>query len=152
MVDRLTPERRSRLMSKVRSRDTKPELLVRSLVHRHGYRFRLHRRDLPGSPDLVFSSRRAIIFVHGCFWHRHPGCRKATVPGTRREFWRKKFARNVKRDKIVRETLEQDGWRVLTVWECETRDVEKLGRRITYFLRRTDSGWKRRLAIFRRQK
>ncbi len=138
MTDRLTPERRSWLMSRVRSRDTIPERLVRSLVHRLGYRFRLHRRDLPGTPDLVFPSRRAIIFVHGCFWHRHRGCRKATVPSTRKEFWLQKFARNVNRDATVREALERAGWRVLIVWECELRDIDALEARVLAFLGRTE--------------
>ena len=134
MTDRLTPERRSWLMSRVRSRDTIPERVVRSLVHRLGYRFRLHRRDLPGTPDLVFPSRRAIIFVHGCFWHRHQGCRKATVPSTRKEFWLQKFARTVNRDATVREALERAGWRVLIVWQCELRDIDALGSRVLAFL------------------
>lgn len=138
MTDRLTPERRSWLMSRVHSRDTTPERLVRRLVHRLGYRFRLHRRDLPGTPDLVFPSRRAIIFVHGCFWHRHRGCRKATVPSTRKEFWLQKFARNVNRDATVREALERAGWRVLIVWECELRDIDALGPRVLAFLGRTE--------------
>lgn len=138
MTDRLTPERRSWLMSRVHSRDTIPERVVRSLVHRLGYRFRLHRRDLPGTPDLVFPSRRAIIFVHGCFWHRHQGCRKATVPSTRKEFWLQKFARTVNRDATVREALERAGWRVLIVWQCELRDIDALGPRVLVFLGRTE--------------
>lgn len=144
MMDRLTAERRSRLMSRIRSRDTTPERLVRSLAHRLGYRFRLHRRDLPGSPDVVFPSRRAIVFVHGCFWHRHKGCWKSTVPGTRKKFWLQKFARNVERDAVAHEALERAGWRVLTVWECETRDVDALSSRLIAFLDRPNVQRQRR--------
>src|ERR1700682_6182336 len=121
-MDRLSAERRSRLMSMVRSKNTTPELLVRRLVHQLGFRFRLHRKDLAGHPDLVFPRRRSIIFVHGCFWHRHAGCRKATMPKTRTTFWAEKFARNVARDIASSKALERDGWSVLTVWECETKD------------------------------
>jgi DNA mismatch endonuclease (patch repair protein) len=134
MVDRLTAERRSYLMSRVHSRDTTPERIVRNLAHRLGYRFRLHRRDLPGCPDLVFPFRRAIIFVHGCFWHHHEGCRKASIPGTRTDFWLHKFARNVERDAVAQSELERRGWRVLTVWQCETRDNEELRARLIRFL------------------
>lgn len=106
-------------MGRIRGVDTGPEMAVRRAAHRLGYRFRLHRRSLPGRPDLVFPSRRAAIFVHGCFWHRHEGCRKASMPKTRVEFWQAKFARNVERDAEVQERLRAAGWRVLVVWECE---------------------------------
>lgn len=121
MTDRLSPERRSRLMSHVKSKDTTPEKIVRSWLHRHGYRFRLHRKDLPGSPDIVLPKHRAVVFVHGCFWHRHPGCGKATTPEDNREFWQAKFEKNVARDRRVREELEALGWRVFVVWGCEIR-------------------------------
>lgn len=134
MADRIDAERRSLNMSRVRSSDTRPELEVRRLVHRLGYRFRLHRRSLPGTPDLAFPSRRAVIFVHGCFWHRHPGCRKATTPATRRDFWAEKFEANQCRDERVRRQLVDQGWRVEVVWECELRDKETLGRRLASFL------------------
>lgn len=147
MVDRLTRQRRSWLMSRVRSRDTAPERAVRSLAHRLGYRFRLHRRDLPGCPDLVFPSRCAIIFVHGCFWHRHKGCRKASVPGTRRKFWLDKFARNIARDRTAKRALSRAGWSVLTVWECETRDAQALSGRLAAFL---DDATRRSLATRRK--
>lgn len=126
MVDRLSKERRSWNMSRIGGRDTKPELIVRSLLHRMGYRFRLHRRDLPGSPDIVLPRHRALILVHGCFWHRHPGCRYACMPRTRTEFWKAKFATNVDRDRRQIQQLEILGWRVLVVWECQTRDVPQL--------------------------
>ena len=126
MVDRLTPERRSALMSRVRSKDTSPELRVRKVAHALGYRFRLHRRDLPGCPDLTFVSLGKVIFVHGCFWHRHPRCRKATMPKSRVAFWKAKFDRNVERDQQVKRKLRRLGWRVFTIWECQTHDPERL--------------------------
>lgn len=109
-------------MAKIGGKHTAPELAVRRLVHAMGYRFRLHRRDLPGSPDLVFPRLRAVVFVHGCFWHRHRGCAKASVPKTRRAFWTAKFAANVARDVRAERRLRALGWRVLTVWECEVKD------------------------------
>lgn len=118
-------------MSRIRGRDTKPELLVRSLLHRLGYRFRLHRRDLPGTPDIVLPKYQTVIFVHGCFWHRHPDCRYAYTPKSRVEFWKEKFAANVGRDARTRRALEQAGWQVLVVWECELRDMAGLSDRLT---------------------
>ena len=109
-------------MSGIRARDTKPEVFVRKALFRAGFRFRLHRRDLPGSPDVVLPGRRVAVFVHGCFWHAHDGCRYAKTPATRREFWESKLAANVERDKRAREVLLSAGWRVLVVWECATRD------------------------------
>jgi DNA mismatch endonuclease (patch repair protein) len=135
MVDSLTQEARSALMARIRSRDTKPELLVRSIAHRLGFRFSLHREDLPGSPDLVFPKFRAVIFVHGCFWHRHGNCAKASVPATRTLYWLEKFRRNVERDDAARRGLRRLGWRVLTIWECEIRDESKTSRKIGHFLR-----------------
>ena len=117
-----------------RSKHTKPELVVRRLVHSLVYRFRLHRLDLPGSPDLVFPSRRKVVFVHGCFWHRHAGCRKASTPKTRADFWREKFDRNVERDARDERRLREAGWDMLTVWECETRDAAPLAGRLAEFL------------------
>lgn len=113
-------------MARIRGRDTKPELIVRQLAHGLGYRFRLHRRDLPGTPDLVFPGRRKVIFVHGCFWHRHSGCRFAYEPKSNVEFWYAKFAANTARDARVRGELEQMGWGVLTIWECEVANPEAL--------------------------
>ena len=113
-------------MSRIRSRDTKPELRVRSLVHRLGYRFRLQAKQLTGKPDLVLPRYRTAVFVHGCFWHRHPGCRFAYHPRSRVEFWQTKFARNVERDEEVRTALEAEGWQVVVIWECETTTEDQL--------------------------
>lgn len=125
---------RSWLMSRVRGKNTTPELVVRRTAHSLGYRFRLHRRDLPGTPDLVFVRKRAVIFVHGCFWHRHKGCSKTTTPKSRVEFWKNKFNANVRRDLRTRTDLETAGWRVLTIWECETVYIKSLAKRISAFL------------------
>ena len=125
-MDTLDPVRRSANMAKVRGKDTGPELRVRTVAHRMGLRFRLHRRDLPGKPDLVFPKHRLAVFVHGCFWHRHEGCRRATMPSTRREFWEAKFAATVERDARQTAALENAGWRVLVLWECELKDDDSL--------------------------
>ena len=117
-------------MRAVRRENTGPELAVRKAAHRLGLRFRLHRKDLPGTPDLVFPKHRTCVFVHGCFWHRHPGCKKASTPKTRRDYWLPKFERNVERDREKEEALRRLGWRVVTIWECETRDPEELERRL----------------------
>lgn len=126
MVDHISRERRSWLMSRVRSKDTTPELIVRRLAHSMGYRFRLHRNDLPGKPDLIFPKLKVVLFVHGCFWHRHCGCPKASVPKSRTAFWLKKFEANVARDSAVVSRLTELGWRVVTIWECETKDRQRL--------------------------
>lgn len=117
---------RRRIMRRVRGRDTGPELAVRRFLHRAGYRFRLHDRRLPGSPDLVLRRHRTVVFVHGCFWHRHPGCRRTTTPKTRRAFWQTKFAANVARDAAAVRALEALGWRVVVVWECRTHSSADL--------------------------
>ncbi|WP_428386968.1 very short patch repair endonuclease [Mucisphaera sp.] len=135
MTDVLTPNQRRRNMQAIRSADTKPEMLVRSLVHRMGYRFRLHHRDLPGRPDLVFPSRRKVIFVHGCFWHQHPGCRYATRPATRPEFWATKLDGNRERDQKVLRELHQLGWDVAVIWECQTKNLDQLRNTLRGFLR-----------------
>ena len=111
-------------MAGIRSRDTSPEMKVRRLLHRHGFRYRLHQKDLPGRPDLVLPRYRVCIFVHGCFWHRHPGCRYATTPSTRPEFWQSKFDQNVVRDTRNKNALLAMGWRVLELWECGIRGPE----------------------------
>ena len=121
MADVMSKAARRRVMQAVKGRDTKPELVVRSLVHRMGYRFRLHRRDLPGTPDLVFPRLKAVIFVHGCFWHRHSCVNGRRVPETRRHFWLTKFAGNRQRDQRNVARLRRAGWRVLVVWECQLR-------------------------------
>lgn len=121
MVDVVDAATRSRMMSGIRGKNTKPEIHVRSLLHREGLRFRLHS-SLPGKPDLVFPKYGAVVFVHGCFWHRHAGCRYATTPSSNVEFWQAKFDANVARDKRVNRQLRKDGWRVFVVWACQTGD------------------------------
>ncbi len=122
-------------MSLIRGKDTKPEMVVRRLVHSMGYRYRLHRRELPGSPDLVFSVRRKVIFVHGCFWHRHPDstCKLARLPKSRQEFWVPKLESNASRDRRNEQALKADGWDVLVIWECETKDQALLESKIQAF-------------------
>lgn len=133
-MDVFTPRQRSRCMSQIRAKDTKPELIVRRIVHAMGYRFRLHRRDLPGKPDLVFPGRRKIIFVHGCFWHRHEGCRLASEPKSSVDYWIPKFARTVRRDRVALALLEEQGWECLVVWECETQHTVPLKLNLGEFL------------------
>ncbi|MCZ7558536.1 MAG: very short patch repair endonuclease [Bacteroidia bacterium] len=135
-MDKVTKEVRSRNMSRIRSEDTTPELIVRRLIHRAGYRYRLHHRDLPGRPDLTFSSLKKAIFVHGCFWHRHSCSNGTVVPATRTEFWLEKFRTNVARDAAALQQLRLNGWTVLIVWECETRvgDHTQLQSRLIRFL------------------
>ncbi|WP_457571200.1 very short patch repair endonuclease [Desulfovulcanus sp.] len=125
-MDRLTPEKRSWNMSRIRSGDTGPEKKVRSVLHRMGYRFRLHSRHLPGKPDIVLPRFKTVVFVHGCFWHRHEKCPKATTPKTNKSFWLNKFRRNVERDREIETELISRGWRVLIIWECETQDEDAL--------------------------
>jgi DNA mismatch endonuclease (patch repair protein) len=134
VTDHVNRRKRSLIMASVHSKDTKPELAVRSLVHALGYRYRLHVATLPGKPDLVFPSRRKIIFVHGCFWHRHARCRYATSPKTRSDFWQEKFLTNVARDRRTRRELKKMGWSLLTVWQCELKNPQKLEVRIDEFL------------------
>lgn len=125
---------RSALMARIRGKNTKPEILVRKFVSRLGYRYRLHGKGLPGTPDLVFPQRRKVIFVHGCFWHRHKNCKKATTSKTRTEFWSKKFADNKKRDRAKVAQLKRAGWDCLIVWECETNDLPRQEGLIKMFL------------------
>ena len=125
---------RSALMSRVRGKNTKPELVVRREVHALGYRFRLHRSDLPGTPDLVFPRLHKVVFVHGCFWHRHEGCSRTTTPTTRATYWQKKFEQNVQRDRRNVSMLEALGWKVLVIWECETFDRSRLAESLSSFL------------------
>lgn len=129
-MDNVSEKQRSWNMSRVRSKDTKPERTVRSLLHRMGYRFRLHGRELPGRPDIILPKYRTVIFVHGCFWHRHEGCSRSSVPGTRTEFWQQKFNENVERDRRTMRELEATGWRVLIVWQCELKDLDVLSARL----------------------
>ncbi len=118
-MDIWSAEKRSAVMARIRGRDTKPELIVRSLLHRAGVRFSLRRKDLPGKPDIVLPKYGAVVFVHGCFWHRHNGCKVATTPKTRMEFWQAKFAANVARDKRNLRDLKRAGWKVIVLWECQ---------------------------------
>lgn len=134
-VDSLTDRQRSELMSRIRGKDTKPEMRVRRIVHGMGYRYRLHAKELAGCPDIVFRLRRKAIFVHGCFWHRHSGCSANRIPKTRAYYWRAKLNRNVERDQSNEAALRADGWSVLVIWECETKgDSEQLMRRLRAFL------------------
>jgi DNA mismatch endonuclease (patch repair protein) len=135
-VDTLSPEERSERMSRVRGKDTGPEWAVRQLVHSMGYRYRLHARDLPGRPDLVFRKRRKVIFIHGCFWHRHPaaGCALARLPKSRLDFWLPKLEGNRERDERNRRALVKAGWKVLTIWECELNNAKRLRAAIRRFL------------------
>jgi len=121
MTDIIDSKRRSALMAGIRGRDTAPEVAVRRIAHRMGMRFHLHRKDLPGRPDLVFPKHCLVVFVHGCFWHRHEGCRHASTPKSRSAFWTEKFAANVARDARQEAALRARGWRVLVIWECETK-------------------------------
>ena len=125
-MDTLTPEERSKLMAKIRGKNTRPELAVRSLLHRAGYRFSLHRKDLPGRPDIVLRKYHTVVFVHGCFWHRHKNCKIASMPKSNVAFWQAKFDRNVANDKKHTRQLRKMGWHVLTVWECELKKPDKV--------------------------
>ena len=133
-MDTVTPEKRSWTMAQVKGRNTGPEKAVRSLLHKLGYRFRLQRSDLPGKPDIVLPKFKTVLFVHGCFWHRHPGCKRATTPASNRDYWDKKFARTVARDAKNERELADMGWRVLVVWECELKDMDALEGKLTSFL------------------
>ena len=136
MTDTVTPERRSQIMANIRSKGMKPELIVRRLTHSMGYRYRLHRKDLPGKPDLVFPARRKAIFVHGCFWHQHadPACKIARRPKSNLDYWLPKLQRNVERDAEHRDRLSALGWQVLVIWECEVKIAAGLPERIEEFL------------------
>ena len=144
MTDIVDTKRRSEMMARIRGRDTGPELLVRRVAHRMGLRFRLHRRDLPGRPDLVFPKHRLVVFIHGCFWHRHEGCRKSSTPKSRTGFWLEKFAANVDRDARQEAALKALGWRVFIIWQCETKDEAAVERRLAALTKRdrtaTDRG------------
>jgi len=133
-MDNLSPEARGRQMARVRAKNTRPELAVRRLVFAMGYRYRLHDARLPGTPDLVFSGRGKVLFVHGCFWHRHENCDLARLPKSRLDFWLPKLEGNRARDHVNQRQLRQSGWRVLVVWECELRNLAKLSRKIRRFL------------------
>lgn len=133
MPDTRSPEQRRRIMQAVKSRDTKPEWIVRKALHRLGYRYRVHARDLPGKPDVVFRKRRKAIFVHGCFWHMH-GCRIGQLPKSRLDYWVPKLERNRQRDREKQDLLAAQGWTILVIWQCETKDVAALEFRLQRFL------------------
>ena len=135
MTDKLSKARRSANMRAVRGQDTRPEICVRQVAHALGYRFRLQRSELPGKPDIVFIGKRKVIFVHGCFWHQHKGCKRASMPQSNVTFWRNKLARNVTRDADQLRSLEAVGWTALVVWECETKDKLKLAKQLSRFLK-----------------
>ena len=144
-MDTVDKKTRSRIMASVGQRDTGPEMRLRRILHRRGLRYRLHDRSLPGSPDLVFPRFRAVVFVHGCFWHVHDGCKFATRPSSRKEFWKEKFTANRKRDRRNYEALAASGWRVLVVWECAIKgckenELDKLGKVVARWLK-SDNGY-----------
>lgn len=133
-MDRISQERRSEIMSRIRGKDTSPELTVRSLLHSLGYRYRLHSKKLPGCPDLVFTSRKKVIFVHGCFWHGHKGCKKGKLPKSRLEYWEPKIKANQKRDRSNVKKLKTGGWETFIVWQCDLKNLEDLKAKLTRFL------------------
>ena len=133
-MDSLSPKRRSANMSRIRSVDTKPELMVRGIIHAMGYRYRLHVKVLPGKPDIVFRSRKAVIFVHGCFWHFHSACREGRVPNSNQAYWQDKLKRNVERDRRHQKELKKLGWRVLVLWECGVVDSSVFRAKLRSFL------------------
>lgn len=135
MPDVFTAEKRSAIMSRIKGENTKPEILVRKVIHSLGYRFRLHSKKLLGKPDIVFPRHRKIIFVNGCFWHGHTGCSRSALPSTNKEFWRDKIVRNKARDISVRRKLNREGWKLLVVWQCQTRNLESLSKRLATFLK-----------------
>lgn len=138
-MDIVDPETRSKMMSAIRGKDTVPEMIVRRFLHSRGYRYRIHRKDLPGRPDLVLTRLKVCIFVHGCFWHRHPGCAFATTPKTRPEFWSEKLQKNVMRDLANVEALESAGWNVLIIWECQLKKDSVALHRLDQKLRLLDA-------------
>lgn len=134
-MDILSKEKRSWNMSRIRAKNTKPEIIVRSLIHRLGFRFRLHVKSLPGKPDIVLPKYKTVIFVHGCFWHRHPSCKYAYEPKSRKDFWQKKFRQNVERHASVTKELRRLGWRVIVLWECEIeKNIERTCDRLVKFI------------------
>jgi len=133
-MDTLTPEQRRRAMASVKSENTAPELLVRRILHANGFRFRLHRKDLPGKPDIVLPKYRTVIFVHGCFWHQHTGCPHASRPSSNQDYWQPKLDRNIERDAKRQAALRALGWRVIVVWECNTKNLPKIATELKQLL------------------
>jgi len=140
MADTFTPEERSAIMRQVRSKNTSPEKKVRSLLHLHGYRFRVHCDNLPGKPDIVLKKYRTVVFVNGCFWHRHENCRRASTPTSNKEYWLAKFERNQSRDQRDQILLNEQGWQVLIVWECELGNPDQLVNRLSSHFKETEKG------------
>ena len=140
MADRFSPEKRSQIMSRVKGRNTSPERTVRSWLHRLGYRFRLHHKKLPGHPDIVLPKYRAVIFVHGCFWHGHQGCSRSKRPATNREFWDKKIDATIQRDREVQQRLHAMNWRVLVIWQCEIKNGDMITARLRDFIEGNNYG------------
>jgi len=134
MPDKFTAQERSRIMSRVKNRDTAPEKLVRQLLHKMGYRFRLQRKDLPGKPDIVLPKHKKVIFVHGCFWHGHAGCSRGARPTSNSDFWNQKIEKNINRDKNVQAQLRELGWQPFVVWQCQTRNLAELQQHLQAFL------------------
>lgn len=135
MTDIVSRSKRKEMMSSVKQRHTKPEIAVRKILHRHGFRFRLHNKKLPGTPDIVLPKHKAVIFVHGCFWHQHEGCRKSRRPTSNVEFWNEKLDRNIVRDNQKESELKNSGWKVLTLWDCEIKNEDSLIEKVKNFLR-----------------
>ncbi|MFA7184157.1 MAG: DNA mismatch endonuclease Vsr [Victivallales bacterium] len=133
-MDNVSSKQRSINMSRVKGKNTRPEMTIRSLLHKMGYRFRLHNKKLPGNPDIILPKYKTIIFVHGCFWHQHEGCRKATIPQTNTDFWKIKLSKNVSRDSQNNDKLISLGWKVVIIWECELKNIEPLKNRIKKIL------------------
>jgi len=136
-MDRISPEKRSWNMSRIRGENTKPEIIVRSLLHRNGYRFRLHKKDLPGKPDIVLPKHKIVVLVNGCFWHQHKNCSNSNIPKTNTKFWRDKLKKNVLRDIEKKAELRKLGWRIYTVWECQLIDLEKIEKKLKIFIEGT---------------
>lgn len=130
IMDVFTKKKRSEVMSRIRAKDTKPEIAVRKLLHRMGYRFRLHDKNLPGKPDVCLAKHCTVILIHGCFWHNHSRCQDGKIPKSNTDYWQPKIERNIQRDKKNKRALQRLGWKVITVWECELRDMERLEKRI----------------------
>ena len=142
-MDVFSREKRSKIMSRVGGKNTKPEVIVRSLLHNMGYRFRLHRKDLPGKPDITLPKYKKIIFVHGCFWHGHKNCPRSKRPTTNESFWNEKLDKNIARDKLNIDNLIEAGWDVFVIWTCEVKDLDKLKNKLLSFLENTPHGIRR---------
>lgn len=136
--DHLSPEQRSRNMSKIKQKDTKPEKLLRKAIHRAGFRFRKNVKNLPGKPDIVLPKYKTVIFVHGCFWHRHDCKRGHSIPSNRKKFWIEKFRKNVERDAEKQKLLKEEGWKVIVIWECELKDMDKVLSKLKKELKKTE--------------